>query len=254
MSKPEVLLTIFIPTYKRCHTLHKAIKSILDKKWNINYEIFICESGDSVTKYYLDGLKKKYKNVKYISQDKPTGTVSALNDSLNHFRGKYFIIMCDDCIISNQVRIGELIFEMMKDDVSIYGITEYIPLYDQKNTTHFWRYKDIYVKNFNIFDTKRLIEHGGVDKKLRFWGLTTDIVYGLLLDGYTMRNCNDVVLEHHLKDGLDISSYKMFHRKSGREFISKEMNYIYQKYIKITRKYPPVGKQTVMINMEVEKK
>ncbi len=94
------LVSVIIPTYKRCENLEKAINSVLRQTYD-NIEIIVVDDNNPDTEYRSNNeeMMKKYKEnnkVIYIKHDKNKNGAAARNTGIFASRGKYIAFLDDD--------------------------------------------------------------------------------------------------------------------------------------------------------------
>ena len=97
-----IFFSVIIPTWKRKLLLKKLISKLLEQNFNYNFEIIICDSkSNDGTEALIKNLKKtKNNNIKYINITENSLSAKR-NVGINAAKGKYIILMDDDCIPAN---------------------------------------------------------------------------------------------------------------------------------------------------------
>jgi len=89
-----VQVSIIIPSYNAQNTIYKVLDSIKNQK-NISFEVLLV---DDYPKKPLVGVQK-YFFVKYIKNEKNLGLSKSINKGLKYAKGKYVMILHDDCVL-----------------------------------------------------------------------------------------------------------------------------------------------------------
>lgn len=113
--------TIAIPTYKRQHTLKETIKSALDQKGNVTYDIIVVDNNplrDDETELLL----KKYDNprITYYKNTTNMGMVGNWNRLYTLAKGNWVIMLHDDDLLNNNYLIT--IDSVIKQHKGIQGV------------------------------------------------------------------------------------------------------------------------------------
>lgn len=162
--------SIIVPAFNSEKTLKHCLYSLVNQKYNDEYQIIIVNDGstdktEELAKQYCD----KYSNVKLISQ-KNKGVCEARNIGIKHSRGEIIVNMDSDCIAS-QNWLSELVKPFTKEEVGVvssYGgfggtstafrrsVLKKVGLYDTK----FYYYREDTDITFRVmeagFEFKRL--------------------------------------------------------------------------------------------------
>lgn len=118
-------LSFIILNYKAKDLTQKAIRSILDLRLPLQYEIVIVDnaSGDGVeTMLQKEFLTQKGLNISFIPLPKNVGYSAANNIGIKRSRGKYILIMNPDIIYSDVHDIMDMYnYAHQHEDVGIIG-------------------------------------------------------------------------------------------------------------------------------------
>lgn len=93
-------ISVIIPTYNRKDKLKLCLDSLFnqDYPWQ-QYEIIVVDdNADDGVKEILDGLKKKYSNLKYFAKYR-RGPAAARNFGVQHSVGEIVAFTDDDCVV-----------------------------------------------------------------------------------------------------------------------------------------------------------
>jgi glycosyltransferase involved in cell wall biosynthesis len=139
-------ISIIVPCFNHGEFLDEAIESVLGQTFK-DFEIIVIDDGstDVGTLQALDGLKKKYSQIKIIHQANG-GPANARNAGIKISRGEFFFPLdADDTI---DPRMLEKCFEVISEDSKIGFIYTY---------THFFGAEDFVWKNpeYNFFELLR---------------------------------------------------------------------------------------------------
>lgn len=98
--KEAPLVTVIIPTYKRCDFISRAIDSVLNQTYQ-NIEVIIIDDNGIGTDYQLKtkSILDQYlrlSNLQYIALAENTGVCDARNTGLSVARGKFLAFLDDD--------------------------------------------------------------------------------------------------------------------------------------------------------------
>lgn len=133
----EDLVSIIIPAYNVENYIEECVFSILDQTYN-NYEIIIVDDGsDDNTLEICDKLKKKSFKIKVYTQENQ-GVSVARNNGMKYAKGKYYIFVDADDIVS-QYYIQRLISLVKNYDMAIIGYT----IHRKEMNTYLNSYADI---------------------------------------------------------------------------------------------------------------
>lgn len=110
-------LTISIINYKTKEITAKCLNSILNKNWQVNYQIFLIDnaSKDGSVEYF----KKKYPGVALIESDKNLGFAGGHNLVLRNLSSDYVLILNSDIEVLEG--LDEILDYMDKSDFDIVG-------------------------------------------------------------------------------------------------------------------------------------
>ena len=102
-------LTISIINYKTKKLTSDCLESILQKKWQISYDIWLVDnaSQDGSIEYF----KKKYPKINIIESKKNLGFAGGHNLVLNKAKSKYYLILNSDTKVLDQV-LDEMVYFM----------------------------------------------------------------------------------------------------------------------------------------------
>lgn len=93
------MITLFIPTYRRPHTLKKAIQSAIDQTWK-DLQVVVCDdaSGDE-TPDIVTSFIEKDPRVKLISHPKNIGMMANYQFLLSTVTTPFYSFLSDDDIL-----------------------------------------------------------------------------------------------------------------------------------------------------------
>ncbi|MFH1307847.1 MAG: glycosyltransferase family A protein [archaeon] len=119
--------SIILPTYNRGVKLAQAVESIQNSNFpKKDFEIIIInDNSEDNTEIIVKTLKKKYKNINYIKNEKNLGPASSRNVGIKLAKGKYIFFTDDDCIVpDNWIKKYVEFFGKNKDVGGIGGLLE----------------------------------------------------------------------------------------------------------------------------------
>ncbi|MEA2685178.1 MAG: hypothetical protein QOE93_373 [Actinomycetota bacterium] len=92
----DSLVTIAIPTYNRCQTMIRAVRSALDQD-HVPLEIIILDNASTDgTQTYCEQVASSDRRVRYIRHPTNGGAAANFNSGLEHANGTYFMWLADD--------------------------------------------------------------------------------------------------------------------------------------------------------------
>lgn len=113
--KPEIILSVCIPTYNRHDFIKNNLKELL--KWDYNFEIVVCDNSEnSLTRDVVRDFSDD--RVKYYQNNTNLGIVKNVIKSLEKSEGKYTILVSDEDTL-NIINIFEIIENYDNDDVGL---------------------------------------------------------------------------------------------------------------------------------------
>src|SRR5690606_27836296 len=93
---PGMLVTIYIPTYNRCHLLQRAVDSVLSQT-HTDLEIIIVDDGSTDgTHDWLAQLAQQEPRVRYILKPENSGACVSRNIAIEQARGEFVTGLDDD--------------------------------------------------------------------------------------------------------------------------------------------------------------
>ena len=225
--------SIIIPTWKRKLLLKRLITKLLKQNFNYKFEILICDSNSN------DGTDKIVKNfttnekIKIIYININENSLSAKrNIGIKSAKGKYIILMDDDCIPANNYYLKEYFnaFNKSTSKTIFNGVVNYPQEF--LNTSGFIRYRQsrhfskqrrrkLWNSNLNFKHLvvmnmafkKNQILNKNISFNLNFWGYGSedhDFAFQLKKKGFMLRTCNAQILHY---DNSNFSNYltKIYH-------------------------------------------
>lgn len=99
-------ITVFTPTFNRCHTLERLYKSLLNQEYK-NFEWLIVDDGSTdETEELVTRFKKEQKIIITYFKQKNSGKHIAINKGLDLAKGKWFFIVdSDDFLPKNSLSV-----------------------------------------------------------------------------------------------------------------------------------------------------
>ena len=102
-----MIFSIVIPTWKRKILLKTLIKKLLKQNFIYDYEIIICDSNSNDgTKKIVQELSQTTNNIRYINIIH-NSLPKKRNAGIKLAKGKYIILMDDDCMPANNFFLKE---------------------------------------------------------------------------------------------------------------------------------------------------
>ena len=178
-------LTVIIPTFNGKEILKKSLpylfKSIESIK-NISHEVIIVDNNSNDNTWQF--IKNNYPKAKYIKLDKNKGFSGAVNYGASHAKGKYMLILNNDCFVEKDT-IGKMIDFLEENSIyiatqpivytsnkTIENIGHLIDLYKLKgkpvkSASEINKIKEIHKEDIDIFKTKYFYTLVGVCLMIR---------------------------------------------------------------------------------------
>lgn len=115
---PQV--SIVLPTYNRCHTLTKSIKSVLNQSYS-DFELIIVDDGSTdETKNLIMDFMRLDNRIRYLKLEKNIGVYKARNIGISIARGKYIAFQdSDDEWLPDKLMKQVLVLEKLPNDVGM---------------------------------------------------------------------------------------------------------------------------------------
>lgn len=137
MNKEEYKLSIIIPVFNCENEIKHCIESIINRKYESEYEIIIINDGSKDKSLSVcEDLAQKYKNIICINQDN-RGVSVARNEGIQNSKGKWCtFIDGDDCVEEDYIKnILKIIQECEKNgsNLAIFGFNKIENTIVQKN-------------------------------------------------------------------------------------------------------------------------
>jgi len=238
--------SIIIPTWKRKLLLKKLVQKLLQQNFNYNFEIIICDSNSNDgTKKTIHDFKKTYNNkIKYFNVNENSLSVKR-NVGIKQARGKYIILMDDDCIPLNNLFLREYFkgFNNSNKKVILNGIVSYPKSYLEssnfikyRQSRHFsknrrkrlWNsklnFKHLVVMNMGF--EKNQVINKNINFNSNFWGYGSedhDFAFQLKKKGFILKTCNAEII-HYDKSNFSNYLIKIYHFARDGMLYLKEYN------------------------------
>lgn len=262
-SKPK-LVTIVIPTMTRDY-VNSCLKSIIEHSYIDDIDVIVVANGaDPELKGDIKYFEDQGLDISLLWYDNPLGAVPALNAGIKEAKGKYVILLNDDCIILPYERKNYWIEELLKpfDVDPKIGITGPFKMDSSVN-------KEL-IKNLNtdfiiffcaVIPNKIFQEVGILDENLKC-GCDVDFCLRLAKFGYKINQVPDTELSlDPEKPKLLIGGFPIYHEGEGTvhkfyghdewsEIIKQDIEYLNNKYKDISN---IKEEQEPLIEMKTEK-
>ena len=100
IPESNTVISVVLTTYNRKEKLEKTLKSLLDQKYSVNYEVIVIDNGSSDgTTDYLKQLGKQFGNLKLLEHGMGNvGPAKARNLGVKQAKGEIVAFTDDDCI------------------------------------------------------------------------------------------------------------------------------------------------------------
>lgn len=96
-----MILTVIIPTLNGKLLLEESLPYLLNALKNVaSYEVIIVDNNS--TDETVSFLRQSYPEIQVIQLSKNTGFTGAVNEGIHVARGKYILILNNDCLLNNQ--------------------------------------------------------------------------------------------------------------------------------------------------------
>jgi glycosyltransferase involved in cell wall biosynthesis len=94
-------VSVIVPTYNRGNKMVDTVKSIENNDFpRREFElILVNDNSPDDTEEIIKNLQKRYKNIKYMKNEKNLGPAAARNRGIKSARGKYIFFTDDDCLV-----------------------------------------------------------------------------------------------------------------------------------------------------------
>jgi GT2 family glycosyltransferase len=110
MSLNKIDVTIIIVTFNSSQIIENCIKSIIDKTYNLNYQIVVVDnkSNDNT----IEIIQNNFSDIKIIQNKENLGFGKANNQAILLFESKYYFLLNPDTeLINNSITI---LYEFME--------------------------------------------------------------------------------------------------------------------------------------------
>lgn len=241
-----IFFSIIIPTWKRKLLLKKIILKLLDQNFNYNFEIIICDSNSNDgTELLVKNLqKKKNKIIKYINISENSLSAKR-NIGIKSAKGKYIILMDDDCIPANNLFLKKYYdgFNKANYKTILNGVVNYPKEFLNLNNFIKYRQSRHFSKNrrkklwnselnfkhmvvMNMAFHKNSILNKNICFNLNFWGYGSedhDFAFQLKNKGFILKTCDAQIL-HYDKSSFSNYLTKIYHFGRDGMLYLKEYN------------------------------
>ncbi len=240
-----IFFSIVIPTWKRKIILKRLIEKLLKQNFNYDFEIIVCDSNSNDgTKKIVQDLRQTTNKLKYINIIQ-NSLPEKRNIGIKSAKGKYIILMDDDCIPANNSFLKEYFkgFNNVNKNIILNGIVNFPKKFIKKSnfikyrqSRHFSkdRRSKIWKGELNL---KHLVvmnmafpKNQVLNKKIifnrNFWGYGSedhDFAQKLKNGGFVLKACGAEIT--HLDDA-SYSNYltKIYHFGRDGMLYLKEFN------------------------------
>ncbi|MDB9812349.1 glycosyltransferase [Candidatus Pelagibacter sp.] len=241
-----IFFSIIIPTWKRKILLKEIIVKLLKQNFNYDFEIIICDSNSNDgTKKIIQDLEKTTNKIKYINIIQ-NSLPEKRNIGIKSAKGKYIILMDDDCIPANNYFLKEYFREFnnnINKNIILNGTVSFPKDFIKKSnfikyrqSRHFSKDRRLKLWN-NELNLKHLVvmnmafpKNQVLNKKImfntNFWGYGSedhDFAQQLKSGGFVLKACAAEIIHF---DKASYSSYltKIYHFGRDGMLYLKEFN------------------------------
>jgi GT2 family glycosyltransferase len=136
-KNPSLLCSVIILNFNGQRVIEKVVKSVLSSRFpKKNFEILIPDNNSKdKSRTILKKLSKKYSQVKPLFLDKNYGFAGGNNRAIVHAKGKYIILLNNDCIVDRYWLRN--LYETAETDPTIFSVNSKILLFPKYIHFHF---------------------------------------------------------------------------------------------------------------------
>ena len=279
-----MIFSIVIPTWKRKILLKTLIKKLLKQNFIYDYEIIICDSNSNDgTKKIVQELSQTTNNIRYINIIH-NSLPKKRNAGIKLAKGKYIILMDDDCMPANNFFLKEYLhgFSNANKNIILNGTVSFPKKFIEKSNFTKYRQSRHFSKDrrSELWNSELNLKHLVVmnmafpkkhvlNKKIffnsNFWGYGSedhDFAQKLINGGFVLKTCKAKIV--HLDD-TSFSSYliKIYHfGRDGmlylKEFNTEAYNEIFLEKVAFNclrkKYYKKILNKIISILINIEKK
>ena len=223
------MISIITPVWNHCTDLTKPfIEGIMEKTKGVKFELVIVNNGSlDTTRTFLDGIKKRYRNLKVINSEKNLGFGGGNNLGYRHAQGEYVCFLSNDVVITNPGWLRSFLNVVENNPKSLLG-PEVVTWND---LTRFRGEVTPYIVGYCMFGSKAMFDEIQEDSQVfdvnfgKAYFEDVELSYRAKLAGYELIQVPDAGL-HHLgsksSDQIDISAQT----KSAQKHFTNKMTYL----------------------------
>lgn len=252
-------ISVIIPTYNRCQTLHRCIQSVLEQSFQDLELVIVNDGSTDNTASYLSNINDQ--RIKAINLEQNRGGNYARNKGIEASNGD-FLAFCDDddYWLEDKLEKQYVLLEAESIDLCYCGINTYTHDGTLKQYTfHGPKYKDLHKAimddNFigaisSVIVRKSLVtEVGGFDPALpalQDW----DLFIKLMARGCTVKGLNQPLVNYTIVDEkrsitCNVIYFKRaakylcdkFHQDPHNKLLARRMNIIFLKRMLKSRQF-----------------
>tara|TARA_Y100000389_G_scaffold205031_1_gene262178 strand:+ start:2252 stop:3007 length:756 start_codon:yes stop_codon:yes gene_type:complete len=247
--KKKPLISVIITYYKKRLFLSKTLKSILNQTYK-NYElIFVYDDTDKTDIKYIKVLLLKFKNKKFIINNKNLGVAKSRNIGIKHSKGSYVAFIDSDDIWKKNKLSSQLDF--MKKNSYYFCFTSYGVINDknkllkEKKVFFDADYSNLYRSNFIGLNTVMI--NSKILSKIHFPNLTTQEDFALWLklarQGVKLKHLNKTLsfwrkTQNSLSSNTTrklVDAFKLYYMYEKKNFIFSVYSVLVLSYNKLIK-------------------
>jgi glycosyltransferase involved in cell wall biosynthesis len=233
MHESLPIVSIIVPAYNGERTILRTISSIIDQKQN-SLELLVIDddSTDSTARLVDDFVKKSDFSGEFrlIHHEQNLGLSKSLNDGVQRARGRYVLILHQDCEFIGDNWVSRALSLMNDEDVAV--VTGYYGVSDVEDETFVKRAFGVLRKQFHsrsavsceeatfsegkcdLYRKDYLLKAGSFPTSFRIAGEDLVVSYKLRSMGYRILKCYDLPVVQRFTGAAETFSGNL-----GKEFL-----------------------------------
>ena len=232
------LLTIFTPTYNRCHTLKRLYES-LSRQTDMNFEWLVVDDGSTDdTETLFRGIERKFFPVRYYKKENG-GKHRAINYGVPLAHGEWFLIVdSDDFLADNAVETIARRTATIENDPKFCAVVGNKVNFDRQVVGTPCNYEILdtdflsYRNRYHITGDRAEVVRTSVMREFPFPEFegenfcTEDVVWNRMAQKYIARHVNDnIYVCEYQPDGLSANTKSLYIKNSrGLTLYYKELS------------------------------